>query len=64
VGGSIVTQIISAVMVAASAYAGYIMMQAYQSATPEVFFTQFLWCSWSCSRQPVSVTAPPSAPSV
>jgi len=43
VGGSIVTQIISAVMVAASAYAGYIMMQAYQSATPEVFFTQFLW---------------------
>ncbi len=43
VGGSIVTQIISAVMVAASAYAGYIMMQAYQSATPEVFFSQFLW---------------------
>ena len=43
VGGSIVTQIISAVMVAASAYAGYIMMQAYQSATPEVYFTQFLW---------------------
>jgi NNP family nitrate/nitrite transporter-like MFS transporter len=42
VGGSIVTQVISAVMVAASAYAGWIMMQAYQSATPEVFFTQFL----------------------
>ncbi len=42
VGGSIVTQIISLVMVAASAYAGWIMMQAYQSATPEVFFTQFL----------------------
>jgi len=42
VGGSIVTQIISAVMVAASAYAGYIMMQAYHSATPEVYFTQFL----------------------
>lgn len=42
VGGSIVTQIISAVMVAASAYAGWIMMQAYQSATPEVFFPQFL----------------------
>ena len=41
-GGSIVTQIISAVMVAASAYAGYIMMQAYQSATPEIYFTQFL----------------------
>jgi len=43
VGGSIVTQIISAVMVAASAYAGHIMMQAYHSATPEVFFNGFLW---------------------
>ncbi|MBI5938201.1 MAG: antiporter [Betaproteobacteria bacterium] len=42
VGGSIVTQAISAVMVVASAYAGYIMMQAYHSATPEVFFMQFL----------------------
>jgi len=42
IGGSIVTQIISAVMVAASAYAGYIMMQAYASATPEIYFTQFL----------------------
>ena len=42
VGGSIVTQVISVVMVAASAYAGYVMMQAYHSATPEVFFTQFL----------------------
>lgn len=42
VGGSIVTQVISAVMVGASAYAGYIMMQAYQSATPEIYFTQFL----------------------
>jgi NNP family nitrate/nitrite transporter-like MFS transporter len=42
VGGSIVTQIISAVMVAASAYAGYIMMQAYQSATPDVYFIEFL----------------------
>jgi len=42
VGGSIVTQIISAVMVAASVYAGYIMMQAYHSATPEVYFMQFL----------------------
>jgi len=41
-GGSIVTQVISAVMVAASAYAGWIMMQAYQSATPEAYFTQFL----------------------
>lgn len=42
VGGSIVTQMISAVMVLASAYAGFVMMQAYQSATPEVYFTQFL----------------------
>jgi NNP family nitrate/nitrite transporter-like MFS transporter len=42
VGGSIVTQVISAVMVAASAYAGWILMQAYQSATPEIYFTQFL----------------------
>src|SRR3569623_403559 len=42
VGGSIVTQIISAVMVVASAYAGWIMMQAYHSATPEMYFTQFL----------------------
>lgn len=42
VGGSIVTQIISAIMVAASAYAGWIMMQAYQSATPEIYFTQFI----------------------
>ncbi|MHB1076462.1 MFS transporter [Thiobacillus sp.] len=42
VGGSIVTQIISAVMVVASIYAGWVLMQAYQSATPEVYFTQFL----------------------
>jgi NNP family nitrate/nitrite transporter-like MFS transporter len=42
VGGSIVTQVISAVMVAASVYAGWIMMQAYHSDTPEVYFTQFL----------------------
>lgn len=42
VGGSIVTQVISVVMVVASAYAGYIMMQAYGSATPENYFNQFL----------------------
>lgn len=41
-GGAIVTQVISAVMVVASAYAGWLMLQAYQSATPEVYFTQFL----------------------
>lgn len=42
VGGSVVTQWVSVVMVAASVYAGYIMMQAYQSATPEIYFNQFL----------------------
>ncbi len=41
-GGSIVTQVISAAMVAASVYAGYLMMQAYHSATPEVYFAQFM----------------------
>jgi NNP family nitrate/nitrite transporter-like MFS transporter len=41
-GGSIVTQVISVVMVAASSYAGYIMMQAYHSTTPEIYFIQFL----------------------
>ena len=42
VGGSIVTQIISAVMVAASAAVGYVMMQAYGSAKPEEYFPAFL----------------------
>jgi NNP family nitrate/nitrite transporter-like MFS transporter len=42
VGGSIVTQIISAVMVAASVAVGYVMMQAYGSATPETYFPMFL----------------------
>jgi len=42
VGGSIVTQIISAVMVAASVAVGYVMMQAYGSATPETHFPLFL----------------------
>jgi NNP family nitrate/nitrite transporter-like MFS transporter len=41
-GGSIVTQVISAVMVVASGYVGYVLMQAYHSATPELYFTQFL----------------------
>ena len=43
VGGSIVTQIISVVMVVASVYTGYLMMQAYHSATPEIYFKEFLW---------------------
>ena len=42
VGGSIVTQIISAVMVVASAAAGYVMLLAYQSATPEEYFLLFM----------------------
>ena len=40
VGGSIVTQAISAVMVAASIAVGYVMMQAYGSATPEQYFRE------------------------
>jgi MFS transporter, NNP family, nitrate/nitrite transporter len=42
VGGSIVTQIISAIMVFASAAVGYVMMQAYDSATPEQYFPMFM----------------------
>jgi len=42
VGGSIVTQVISAVMVAASVAVGYVMMKAYSSATPEDYFPAFL----------------------
>jgi len=43
VGGSIVTQVISAVMVVASIAVGYVMMQAYGSATPEQYFPAFMW---------------------
>ncbi|MCV2358998.1 MFS transporter [Paucibacter sp. TC2R-5] len=42
VGGSIVTQVISAIMVFASAAVGYVMMQAYQSSTPEQYFQLFM----------------------
>ena len=42
VGGSIVTQVISVVMVAASIAVGYVMMLAYSSATPEEYFFAFL----------------------
>ncbi len=42
VGGSIVTQVISAVMVLASVAVGYVMLQAYSSATPEVYFLNFM----------------------
>ncbi|WP_439535716.1 MFS transporter [Methyloversatilis sp.] len=41
-GGSIVTQVISAVMVVASGAVGYVMMQAYASATPEQYFPAFI----------------------
>jgi NNP family nitrate/nitrite transporter-like MFS transporter len=42
VGGSIVTQWVSVVMVAASSAVGYVMMLAYQSATPEQYFFVFM----------------------
>jgi NNP family nitrate/nitrite transporter-like MFS transporter len=42
IGGSIVTQWVSATMVAASVAVGYVMMQAYHSATPEQYFFIFL----------------------
>jgi NNP family nitrate/nitrite transporter-like MFS transporter len=42
VGGSIVTQIISAVMVVASAAVGYVMLLAYKSPTPEQYFLVFM----------------------
>ena len=42
-GGSIVTQVISAVMVLTSGAVGYVMMQAYASATPEQYFSTFMW---------------------
>lgn len=42
VGGSIVTQVISAVMVFASAGVGYVMLLAYQSQTPEQYFFIFM----------------------
>jgi NNP family nitrate/nitrite transporter-like MFS transporter len=42
VGGSIVTQIISAVMVLASTAVGYVMLLAYKSPTPEDYFLIFM----------------------
>jgi NNP family nitrate/nitrite transporter-like MFS transporter len=42
VGGSIVTQIISVVMVGASAAVGYMMFLAYNSPTPEQYFFVFI----------------------
>jgi len=42
VGGSIVTQVISLVLVVASTAAGYVMFLAYHSATPEQYFFVFM----------------------
>jgi NNP family nitrate/nitrite transporter-like MFS transporter len=42
VGGSVVTQVISAVMVVASTAVGYVMLLAYHSATPEQYFIVFM----------------------
>ncbi|HQT08036.1 MAG TPA: antiporter, partial [Polaromonas sp.] len=42
VGGSIVTQIISAIMVVASVAVGYVMLLAYKSAAPEQYFLIFM----------------------
>jgi NNP family nitrate/nitrite transporter-like MFS transporter len=42
IGGSIVTQVISAVMVLASVAVGYVMLLAYGSATPEQYFMPFM----------------------
>ncbi|MEF8732397.1 MAG: antiporter [Candidatus Accumulibacter meliphilus] len=42
IGGSIVTQWISAAMVVAAVAVGYVMMLAYQSATPEQYFLPFM----------------------
>ncbi len=41
-GGAILTQAISVVMVACSVAVGYVMMLAYQSATPEQYFFVFM----------------------
>ena len=42
VGGSIVTQIISALMVVASVAVGYVMLLAYKSPAPEQYFLIFM----------------------
>ena len=42
VGGSIVTQIISAVMVVAATAVGYVMLLAYKSPAPEQYFLVFM----------------------
>ena len=64
VGGSIVTQMISVVMVVASVAVGHVMLQAYQSATPEQYFLRVHAAVRACCSPPAaSATARPSAPS-
>jgi len=41
-GGSIITQLIAGVMVIASAVVGYVMMLAYQSNSPQQYFSIFI----------------------
>ena len=41
-GGSVVTQVVSVVMVGASVSVGWVMQQAYGSATPEQYFPLFM----------------------
>jgi NNP family nitrate/nitrite transporter-like MFS transporter len=47
IGGSIVTQAISAVMVIASVAVGYVMLLAYGSSTPEQYFMPFMVLGWT-----------------
>ena len=43
IGGSIVTQVISSVMVFTSCAVGFVMMKAYASVSPEEYFSIFMW---------------------
>ena len=62
VGGSIVTQMISAVMVVASVAVGYVMLLAYQSADARAVLPSLsCCCSCCCSPPAASATARPSA---
>jgi NNP family nitrate/nitrite transporter-like MFS transporter len=42
IGGAIITQVVCFVMLVASAGAGYVMMLAYKSATPDEYFLLFM----------------------
>ena len=62
VGGAIVTQIISALMVIASVAVGYVMMLAYRigHAGRSIFWSSCC-CSWCCSPPAASATVRRSA---